>query len=155
MQDISGFLKYPREPAHKQQPRQRILHWHEYEAVMPVLQAVSQARRCMDCGTPDCHQYCPVHNLVPEWNELVSDNDWHDAWLRLESTNNFPEFTGRICSAPCEDACTLAIGSRPITIRSIELSIVERAWQSGWIEPQPAARHRVVLEFRTRHGFAL
>jgi glutamate synthase (NADPH) small chain len=140
MQDLTGFLRYQRVEAGKQFARARIRHWHEYEQVMPVTQASVQARRCMDCGTPHCHRYCPVHNLIPDWNSLLNENDWHAAWLQLESTNNFPEFTGRICSAPCEDACTLSISSRPVTIRSIELAIVERAWKSGWIRPQPARR---------------
>ena len=140
MDDHTGFLKYPREAAHKQRARQRIRHWREYEDVMPGHQAVRQAARCMDCGTPDCHSYCPVYNLIPEWNELVSEGDWYNAWLRLESTNNFPEFTGRICAAPCEDACTLSIGRRAVTIRSIELAIIERAWRSGWVKPQPCSR---------------
>jgi glutamate synthase (NADPH/NADH) small chain len=138
MEDPVGFLHLPRTEASKEVARARVRHWHEYEQVMPGNQAATQARRCMDCGTPHCHRYCPVHNLIPDWNMLVTEQDWHAAWLQLDSTNNFPEFTGRICGAPCEDACTLSIGSRPVTIRSIELAIVERAWQSGWIRPQPA-----------------
>ena len=136
MEDPIGFLRYPREEAGKQYSRARVRHWHEYEEIMPVGQAGVQAQRCMDCGTPYCHSHCPVHNLVPEWNALVSDDDWRAAYEQLELTNNFPEFTGRICSAPCEDACTLSIGSHPVTIRSIELAIIERAWQSGWVRPQ-------------------
>lgn len=131
MQSNNGFLRFPREDAGKQCVVERVRHWHEYEQVMPVEQAITQATRCMDCGTPDCHAYCPVHNLIPEWNALVSDADWRIAWEQLESTNNFPEFTGRLCTAPCEDACTLSIASRPVTIRSIELAIVERAWAAG------------------------
>ncbi|HYQ70889.1 MAG TPA: glutamate synthase subunit beta, partial [Gammaproteobacteria bacterium] len=96
--------------------------------------------RCMDCGTPGCHALCPVHNLIPDWNLLVSEADWRAAYEQLASTNNFPEFTGRICSAPCEHACTLTINSRPVTIRSIELAIVEHAWRAGWIRPQRARR---------------
>jgi glutamate synthase (NADPH/NADH) small chain len=92
----------------------------------------------MDCGTPHCHRYCPVHNLIPDWNALVNEQDWRVAYEQLEQTNNFPEFTGRLCSAPCEDACTLSIGSRPVTIRSIELAIAEHAWRAGWIKPQPS-----------------
>ena len=105
---------------------------------MPNAQAEVQARRCMDCGTPHCHRYCPVHNLIPDWNALVNEQDWRVAYEQLEQTNNFPEFTGRLCSAPCEDACTLSIGSRPVTIRSIELAIAEHAWRAGWIKPQPS-----------------
>ena len=136
MEDPIGFLRYRREEAGKQFARARVRHWHEYEQTMPDRQASVQARRCMDCGTPYCHSYCPVHNLIPDWNTLVNDGDWQLAYEQLESTNNFPEFTGRICSAPCETACTLSIRSRPVTIRSIELAVVERAWQSGWIRPQ-------------------
>lgn len=136
MEDPIGFLRYRREEAGKQFAGARVRHWHEYEQTMPVRQASVQARRCMDCGTPYCHSYCPVHNLIPDWNTLVHDDDWQLAYEQLESTNNFPEFTGRICSAPCEKACTLSIRSHPVTIRSIELAVVERAWQSGWIKPQ-------------------
>jgi len=140
MEDLTGFMRYPRHEAGKQLARARVRHWHEYEKIMPVTQATIQSRRCMDCGTPHCHSYCPVHNLIPDWNSLVSEDDWHAAWQQLESTNNFPEFTGRICGAPCEDACTLSIRSRAVTIRSIELAIAEQAWQSGWIRPQTACK---------------
>ena len=136
MEDPIGFLRYPREEADKQFADTRLRHWHEYEQTMPDRRAVVQARRCMDCGTPSCHSYCPVHNLIPDWNTLVNEGDWYRAYQQLESTNNFPEFTGRICSAPCETACTLSISSRPVTIRCIELAIVEHAWQSDWITPQ-------------------
>ena len=112
MEDPTGFMRYPRHEAGKQLARARVRHWHEYEKIMPVTQATIQSRRCMDCGTPHCHRYCPVHNLIPDWNSLLSEDDWHAAWQQLESTNNFPEFTGRICGAPCEDACTLSIRSR-------------------------------------------
>jgi glutamate synthase (NADPH/NADH) small chain len=138
MQDLTGFMRYRRLEADKQVASDRVRHWHEYEQVMPLARASIQARRCMDCGTPHCHAYCPVHNLIPDWNDLVNENDWYTAWQQLESTNNFPEFTGRVCSAPCEDACTLSIRSRAVTIRSLELAIVEHAWQKGWIRPQPA-----------------
>jgi glutamate synthase (NADPH/NADH) small chain len=94
----------------------------------------------MSCGTPDCHSYCPVHNLIPDWNELVHDADWYEAWRQLESTNNFPEFTGRLCPAPCEDACTLRLIDSPVTIRSIELAIIEHAWARGWVRPQRSTR---------------
>jgi glutamate synthase (NADPH/NADH) small chain len=140
MEDHTGFMRIPRVEAGKQFPGTRVRHWHEYERIMPAGQACSQALRCMDCGTPGCHAYCPVHNLIPDWNLLVSESDWHSAWEQLESTNNFPEFTGRICSAPCEHACTLTINSRPVTIRSIELAIVEHAWRAGWIRPRRARR---------------
>ena len=141
MEDPVGFLHFPRAEASKELADARVRHWHEYEQVMPHPQAEIQARRCMDCGTPHCHRYCPVHNLIPDWNSLVNEQDWRAAFEQLEQTNNFPEFTGRVCRAPCEDACTLNIGSRPVTIRSIELAIVEHAWRAGWVRPNPA-RHR-------------
>ena len=140
MNDYTGFLKFPREAAHKQHARQRIRHWHEYEQVMEAGQAQRQARRCMDCGTPDCHRFCPVHNLIPDWNELVAESDWYRAWLQLASTNNFPEFTGRLCPAPCEDACTLRLTDSPVTVRGVELAIVEHAWRSGWVQPERSGR---------------
>ena len=140
MEDPTGFLKHSRSAARKQAARQRIRHWHEYEEIMPPRQAGCQATRCMACATPDCHSYCPVHNLIPDWNELVHDGHWHEAWRQLESTNNFPEFTGRLCPAPCEDACTLKLVNSPVTIRAIELAIVEHAWERGWIRPQRSAR---------------
>ena len=140
MHDPAGFLRYARREADKQFARARLRHWQEYEAVMPVGRAGIQARRCMDCGTPHCHIHCPVHNLVPDWNLLVTESDWQAAYRQLELTNNFPEFTGRICPAPCEDACTLSINSKPVTIRSIELAVVEHAREAGWIRPQLPAR---------------
>ena len=142
MDDHTGFMHIPRVEAGKQYPGTRVRHWHEYEAVMPGAQACGQAQRCMDCGTPACHACCPVHNLIPDWNLLVSEADWRAAWEQLASTNNFPEFTGRVCNAPCEPACTLAISGRPVTIRSIELAIVEHAWRAGWITPQRARRRQ-------------
>jgi glutamate synthase (NADPH/NADH) small chain len=148
MVDEKGFLQYRRETAVKEFPAQRVHHWHEYESVMPVQQAQVQACRCMDCGTPHCHARCPVHNLIPDWNELVCEGDWATAWEQLEQTNNFPEITGRICPAPCESACTLSIGSQPVTIRCIEQALAEHAWQSGWVQPQRCRRHlflRVVV----------
>jgi len=140
MEDHTGFMRIPRVEAGKQFPGTRVRHWHEYERIMPGELACNQAQRCMDCGTPGCHAYCPVHNLIPDWNLLVSEADWRAAWEQLASTNNFPEFTGRICSAPCEHACTLTINSRPVTIRAIELAIVEHAWRAGWVRPQRARR---------------
>jgi glutamate synthase (NADPH/NADH) small chain len=140
MENQPGFLRYPRKGAGKQFVRERIRHWREYEQLMPDDQTVCQAVRCMDCGTPYCHAYCPVHNLIPDWNALASEANWREAYEHLDSTNNFPEFTGRICAAPCEHACTLTIGSRPVTIRCVELAIVERAWASGWVKPQRSHR---------------
>ncbi len=140
MEDLHGFLHYPRKEAVKQYPKQRIRHWREYEQLMPDGQAARQANRCMDCGTPYCHRYCPVHNLIPEWNELVTDSDWRLAYEQLESTNNFPEFTGRICTAPCESACTLSLRGTAVTIRSIELAVIERAWEENRVRPRRSYR---------------
>lgn len=140
--DERGFLQIARAGACRQGPALRVRHWHEYESTMADPQARQQATRCMDCGTPCCHSHCPVHNLIPDWNRLASEADWYAAWQQLDNTNNFPEFTGRVCSAPCEDACTLSIGSQPVTIRSIELAIVEHAWRAGWIRPRRPRRRR-------------
>jgi glutamate synthase (NADPH/NADH) small chain len=142
MDDERGFLRFRREEARKQVALVRVRHWHEYVQRMPDRQVHRQANRCMDCGTPYCHRYCPVHNLIPEWNSLVFSADWLRAWQQLDSTNNFPEFTGRLCPAPCEDACTLNLGDEPVTIKSLELAIAERAWESGWVVPRPARKHR-------------
>jgi glutamate synthase (NADPH/NADH) small chain len=142
MDDLRGFLRYRRQEAGKQSAAVRVRHWHEYVERMPDRQSRRQANRCMDCGTPYCHQRCPVHNLIPDWNTLVFAADWLRAWQQLDSTNNFPEFTGRLCPSPCEDACTLSLGSEPVTIKSLELAIAERAWESGWVVPRIATRQR-------------
>lgn len=142
MDDPYGFLRYPREVPRKEPVPQRVRHWREYVQPMRNGQLVRQASRCMDCGTPYCHAGCPVHNLIPEWNSLVSRTDWYHAWRQLDSTNNFPELTGRLCPAPCEDACTLTLSGSPVTIKSIELAIAERAWQEGWVQPHPARHQR-------------
>jgi glutamate synthase (NADPH/NADH) small chain len=135
MHDPYGFLRYPRQEARKEKVPKRVRHWHEYVPVMPDRQAARQANRCMDCGTPCCHSFCPVHNLIPEWNSLVFDAHWRRAYRQLDSTNNFPEFTGRVCPAPCEHACTLTLADCPVTIKSVELAIAERAWKKGWVPP--------------------
>ncbi len=142
MDDPYGFLRYPRQEPRKEPVSRRVRHWHEYVQVLRDGQALRQADRCMDCGTPFCHAFCPLHNLVPEWNSLVFNSDWKRAYLQLNSTNNFPEFTGRLCPAPCEDACTLALADQPVTIKSIELAIAERAWREGWVQPQPCVHKR-------------
>jgi glutamate synthase (NADPH/NADH) small chain len=143
MNDPYGFLKYSRLESGKESPPRRIRHWREYVRIMPDRQAACQANRCMDCGTPFCHGYCPVHNLIPEWNTLVSEKSWHQAWQQLDSTNNFPELTGRLCPAPCEDTCTLSIADQSVTIRSLEETIAERAWQEGWVKPQPCTQQHM------------
>ena len=107
-------------------------------ALLPIIS--KQAGRCMDCGIPFCHSGCPLGNLIPEWNDLVWRNDWREAIERLHATNNFPEFTGRLCPAPCEPACVLGINQEPVTIKNVEVSIIDRAWSEGWVTPQPPER---------------
>lgn len=115
---------------------ERTQHWKEFWLPLPEDQLRAQGARCMDCGIPFCHQGCPVNNIIPDWNDLVYRGDWRSALDVLHSTNNFPEFTGRVCPAPCEAACTLQLSDRPVTIKTIECAIVERGWEEGWIGPQ-------------------
>ncbi len=142
MDDPHGFLRYPRQDARKEQVPKRVRHWREYVYLMPDRQAMRQANRRMDCGTPCCHSFCPVHNLIPEWNSLVFNAHWLRAYRQLNSTNNFPEITGRLCPAPCEHACTLSLADYPVTIKSVELAIAERAWQQGWVHPE-ICKHKI------------
>jgi len=138
--DSTGFLKHARQLPKRRPVAIRIQDWHEvYE---PSEEAVTrvQAGRCMDCGIPFCHNGCPLGNLIPEWNDLVHSGRWQDAIDRLHATNNFPEFTGRLCPAPCEASCVLGISQEPVTIEQVEKEIVERAWASGWVPPMPAAQ---------------
>ncbi|GAA2101402.1 glutamate synthase subunit beta [Actinomadura alba] len=139
MADPKGFMTHPRELPSRRPVDVRIRDWHEvYEDfARPALER--QASRCMDCGIPFCHQGCPLGNLIPEWNDLVHRYDWRQAIERLHATNNFPEFTGRLCPAPCETACVLGINSDPVTIKRIEVEIIDRAWAEGWVRPQPPA----------------
>ena len=134
MGDVSGFLKFPRElPARRPVPV-RLRDWKEvYEPFAPEA-ASQQGARCMDCGIPFCHEGCPLGNLIPEWNDLVYRDDWSEAIERLHATNNFPEFTGRLCPAPCEGSCVLGINDDPVAIERIEYEIIERAWAEGWVE---------------------
>ncbi len=135
MGDVKGFLKYRRElPARRPVPV-RLRDWKEVYEPLPVEAAKEQGARCMDCGIPFCHEGCPLGNLIPEWNDLVYRDDWAEAIERLHSTNNFPEFTGRLCPAPCEGSCVLGINDDPVTIERIEYEIAERAWSEGWVEP--------------------
>ena len=136
----TGFVEWPRLLPKKRAVSERLRDWREVEGPGGVLESDAmrhQAGRCMDCGVPFCHQGCPLGNLVPEFADLVWKQRWHDAHRRLASTNNFPEFTGRLCPAPCEAACVLAVDSQPVTIEAIEKTIVERAFAEGWITPQP------------------
>ena len=141
MADPRGFIKNSRETPTRRSVDIRIRDWKEvYEPFDPE-KLHNQASRCMDCGIPFCHNGCPLGNLIPEWNDLTYRDDWREAIERLHSTNNFPEFTGRLCPAPCETACVLGINQDPVTIKQIEVSIIDRAWEEGWVTPQPPARH--------------
>jgi len=133
----TGFLEFERSDRTYEPVEQRIKHWHEFVVPLAEPAVKTQASRCMDCGIPYCHNGCPVNNQIPDWNDLVYRGDWQTAALNLHSTNNFPEVTGRICPAPCEASCTLNIDDVPVTIKSIECSIADRAIENGWITPQP------------------
>jgi glutamate synthase (NADPH/NADH) small chain len=135
----TGFLEIERKDRPYEKVEKRLKNWQEFVLPLPAEEVSRQGARCMDCGIPFCHNGCPVNNLIPDWNELVRRGRWQDALESLHSTNNFPEFTGRICPAPCEASCTLNIDDNPVTIKSIECSIVDRGWQEGWIVPQVAA----------------
>ncbi len=137
MGKITGFLEFTRVEESAEAPRKRVRHFHEFVAHLSDEQAGVQGARCMDCGTPFCMSGCPVNNIIPDWNDLVYRQDWQRALDRLHSTNNFPEFTGRICPAPCEAACTLNINNDPVGIKSIEHAIIDKGWQMGWVVPQP------------------
>ncbi|HVB27147.1 MAG TPA: glutamate synthase subunit beta [Mycobacteriales bacterium] len=139
MADPTGFLTTPRETPTRRPVDVRIQDWREVYEDFAGSRLQSQAGRCMDCGIPFCHTGCPLGNLIPEWNDLVWRRDWQAAIERLHATNNFPEFTGRLCPAPCETACVLGINADPVAIKQVEVSIVDRAWAEGWITPQPAA----------------
>jgi len=136
MGKITGFLEYEREAPHKEPVADRLKHWREFEQKLPEDQLRLQGARCMDCGIPFCHKGCPLGNIIPDWNDLVYRNRWKDAIQRLHSTNNFPEFTGRICPAPCEEACVLNINNDPVTIKNIEKNIVDYAFKEGWVVPE-------------------
>jgi glutamate synthase (NADPH/NADH) small chain len=137
MGKITGFLEYEREDRHYEPVEQRIKHWREFVHPLPEAENKKQAARCMDCGIPYCHTGCPVNNQIPDWNDLVYRGDWEEAARNLHSTNNFPEVTGRICPAPCEAACTLNIEDNPVTIKTIECAIADRAFEQGWVKPEP------------------
>ncbi len=140
MGKITGFLEFARQDETAEPVAERRKHWHEFVAHLEPERAVVQGARCMDCGIPFCTNGCPVNNIIPDFNDLVYRNRWRDAIEVLHSTNNFPEFTGRICPAPCEAACTLNINDTAVGIKSIEHAIIDRAWDEGWVVPQPPAR---------------
>jgi glutamate synthase (NADPH/NADH) small chain len=137
---VKGFLEIERKERPYDKVEARLKTWKEFVHPLPPAEVSRQGARCMDCGIPFCHNGCPVNNIIPEWNELVRRDRWRDALEVLHSTNNFPEFTGRICPAPCEASCTLNIDDNPVTIKSIECAIVDRGWQEGWIQPLLPAR---------------
>ncbi|MGZ5142159.1 MAG: glutamate synthase subunit beta [Burkholderiales bacterium] len=136
MGKITGFMEFERLAEAYEPPQERLKHWREFVARLPDEQAGVQGARCMDCGTPFCMSGCPVNNIIPDWNDLVYRQDWQNAIDTLHSTNNFPEFTGRVCPAPCEAACTLNINNDPVGIKSIEHAIADKAWEMGWITPR-------------------
>ena len=141
MGKITGFMEHGRELPIRRPVAERVNDWFEIYQDFPEVKLREQGARCMDCGVPFCHTGCPVNNVIPDWNDLVYRGRWKDAVGQLHATNNFPEFTGRICPAPCETACVLGINQAPVTIKQIEKSIVERGFEEGWIRPEPA-RHR-------------
>lgn len=141
MGDVKGFMKYDRKDFKKEPAPERIKHWKEFYLEMPDEELRHQGARCMDCGVPFCQSGCPIGNVIPDWNDLVYRDRWEEAIERLHKTNNFPEFTGRVCPAPCENACVLAINGPAVTIKNIEVSIVEKAYKDGLIKAQPP-RHR-------------
>ena len=137
----TGFLELDRQDRSYADPKERLNHYKEFVIPHPEPALKAQASRCMNCGIPYCHNGCPVNNIIPDWNHLVYEGDWQNALEVLHSTNNFPEFTGRICPAPCEASCTLNLIDQPVTIKSIECAIVDKGWENGWISPQiPAKR---------------
>ncbi|MBL28444.1 MAG: glutamate synthase [Rhodospirillaceae bacterium] len=137
MGKVTGFLETTRHDRSYRKVAERVRNWNEFVVPLPETELRDQGSRCMDCGIPFCHQGCPVNNLIPDWNDLVYRDRWRDALTSLHSTNNFPEFTGRICPAPCEEACVLNINDKPVTIKTIECAIVDRGWEEGWIVPLP------------------
>ena len=140
MGDVKGFLKHDRELPTRRAVPVRLLDWKEVYEEFPEDHLKDQASRCMDCGIPFCNNGCPLGNIIPDWNDLVYKDRWHEAIERLHATNNFPEFTGRLCPAPCESACVLGINSDPVTIKQVEVSIIDHAWEQGWVHAVRPAR---------------
>ena len=135
----TGFMEFAREIPASRSARLRVLDWNEFHEHLPDGKLRTQGSRCMDCGVPFCQSGCPVNNLIPEWNDLIYKDQWKQAITRLWSTNNFPEFTGRVCPAPCEGSCVLGINEPPVTIKNIEQAIIDHAWENGWVVPRPPA----------------
>ena len=135
MAKVTGFLEFDRKESKLIRPKERIKNFNEFVIPTTNKEITEQSSRCMDCGIPFCHNGCPVNNIIPEWNSLVYENDWKEALDVLHSTNNFPEFTGRICPAPCESSCTLNIDDSPVTIKNIEKTIIDKGYENGWVKP--------------------
>jgi glutamate synthase (NADPH/NADH) small chain len=135
----TGFIEIQRKKHPRRPVEERLQDWREVYLPYPTGELEMQGARCMDCGIPFCHQGCPLGNLIPDWNDLIYHDRWHAAVDRLHATNNFPEFTGKLCPAPCEGACVLGINEEPVTIKSIEAAIIDRAWDEGWLKPRPPA----------------
>src|SRR6476659_2664036 len=142
MGKITGFLEFDRQEQKYQLAGDRVRHFREFTLPLDNGDLTKQAARCMDCGIPFCHgpTGCPVHNQIPDWNDLVFQSDWEEASRNLHSTNNCPEFTGRICPAPCEEACVLNINDDPVTIKNIEKNIIDHAFAAGWVVPVPPSK---------------
>jgi len=141
MGKVTGFLEIDRRERRYALASDRIRNYREFMLPLSEEATRDQAARCMDCGIPYCHNGCPVNNQIPDWNDLVYSGEWRAALENLHSTNNFPEFTGRVCPAPCEASCTLNIQDAPVTIKTIECAIVDRGWEEGWIVPERPTRH--------------
>ena len=138
MGKVTGFMEIGRETPTRRPVSERLNDWFEIYQDFPAEKVQAQGARCMDCGIPFCHTGCPLNNIIPDWNDLVYKNRWQDALRQLHATNNFPEFTGRLCPAPCEAACVLGINEPPVAIKSIERAIIDHAWEQGWVKPEPA-----------------
>jgi len=162
----TGFIEYLRELPSEVAPSDRIRNWDEFHLHMPEDKLRTQGARCMDCGIPFCHtgtlisgmaSGCPINNLIPEWNDLIYRGLWREALDRLHKTNNFPEFTGRVCPAPCEGSCVLGITNPPVTIKNIESAIADRGWDEGWVSPDPPTKRtgKKSRRYRLRSGWSL
>jgi len=138
MGKVTGFLEFERNDRDYAPVEERVKNWREFVLPLPEKDTRDQAARCMNCGIPYCHTGCPVNNQIPDWNDLVYTGDWQEAARNLHSTNNFPEVTGRVCPAPCEASCTLNLEDNPVTIKTIECAIVDKAYENGWIKPEPS-----------------
>ena len=150
MGKITGFMEYQRLAEAAEDKRERVKHYREFVLHLSDQEASIQGARCMDCGIPFCMTGCPVNNIIPDWNDLVYRHQWRHALDVLHSTNNFPEFTGRVCPAPCEAACTLNINDDPVGIKSIEHFIIDKGWEEDWVVPQPPVP--VAVEEQVHHG---